>query len=100
MKEINILTDILGKTIKEISGAEEYSDIISLKFTDGTSTNLYHEHSCCEKVKIAGFIGDIEDLIGSPLLVAKEIIEIDCTNYTWMFYSFSTIKGSVVVCYY
>lgn len=110
MTTINILTDILGKTIKEISGAEQYSDIISLKFTDGTHADFFHEQSCCEQVKVEEIIGDIEDLIGSPLLVAEEITNIDNSElleskrldedsycYTWTFYKFSTIKGSITI---
>jgi hypothetical protein len=110
MTEINILTDILGKTIKEISGAEQYSDIISLKFTDGTSADFYHEQSCCEKVQVEEIIGDIEDLIAYPLLVAEEVTNIDNSelleskrfnvdidSYTWTFYKFSSIKGSVTI---
>jgi hypothetical protein len=104
MTEINILTDILGKTIKEISGAQKYSDIIVFLFADGARADFYHQQDCCEKVQVEEISGDIEDLIGSPLLVAEEITDIDnaepieeAESYTWTFYKFSTIKGSVTI---
>lgn len=53
--------------------------------------------------------GDVEDLIGNPLLLAEEVTHINETpeeaegiaepyeSFTWTFYKLSTIKGSVTI---
>ena len=64
---------------------------------------MYHEDDCCEKVEIEDIDGDLDDLIGSPLLVAEEV----CNNNsaasesgTWTFYKFATVKGYVTIRWY
>ena len=57
-------------------------------------------------------VGDIEDLIGSPLLMAEEVtneqninpagVEVpeDQDSFTWTFYKLATIKGYVTIRWY
>lgn len=56
-------------------------------------------------------VGDIEDLIGSPILLAEEITHDNINpngvdvpknqdSFTWTFYKLSTIKGSVTIRWY
>ena len=63
---------------------------------------FYHDQDCCECVRIYDIVGDIDDLIGSPMLVAEEVSgespsgwEGSDESYTWTFYKFATIKGYV-----
>lgn len=51
-------------------------------------------------------VGDLEDLIGNPILLAEEVVGGDTPedtdrkpseSYTWTFYKLSTIKGSVTI---
>jgi len=100
------IEDIVGKTPVEIhvvdSGYKD-NEIVFL-FDDGTACKFTHGHVCCEYVRIEDVNGDWEDLIGTPLLVAEERVSYDQTqldkydkSYTWTFYTFRSIKGSVDV---
>ena len=69
---------------------------------------LHHNQDCCESVTIEDIVGDLDDLIGTPLLVVEERVsqnedgteEQYCDSYTWTYYSFRTIKGSVDIRWY
>lgn len=90
-----------GKTIVKIKGAKRRSDEIRFHFSDGSVGKFYHQQECCEGVAVEDICGDIEDLIGSPLLMAEEASNVDETgNYesaTWTFYKFATKNGSVTI---
>ena len=64
---------------------------------------LYHDTDCCESVYVEEIIGDIEDLVGWPLLVSREDTNADdpgtCDgeSYTWTFYNFAPFKGYVTI---
>jgi len=64
-----------------------------------------HHQDCCESVYIESIVGDINDLINTPILIAEESngdTPADSTatpydSYTWTFYKFATFKGYVDV---
>jgi hypothetical protein len=66
---------------------------------------MYHSQDCCESVYLYDIIGDLEDLIGSPILKASEESnndDIEGTqtsddSHTWTFYHFATMKGYVTL---
>lgn len=67
---------------------------------------LYHEQDCCESVWIEDICGDLSDLEGTPILRCEQVDydgaalgEYD-ESFTWTFYKFATIKGSVDVRFY
>lgn len=96
------ISELLGKTITAVDGAEGH-DVLSFTVDDGTVYEFYHEQDCCESVAISEIIGDLKDLIGSPILEAEEISNVlhpapeNADSYTWTFYKFGTIKGHVNV---
>ena len=79
-----------------------------LRFTmdNGDQYIMTHLQDCCENVRIEDVEGDLNDLVGSPILQSEEVVgetpndwEADewQDSYTWTFYKFATIKGSVTL---
>lgn len=95
------LSGILGKTIVSVSGMFKESDEIILTFSDGEFVKFYHGQDCCETVDVEDVCGDPKDLIGYPLVVAREAIlerSDECGYHeTSTFYEFATNKGSVTI---
>ena len=65
----------------------------------GRTFHLHHVQDCCEDVIVESIVGDLSDLVGSPILLAEEASEQGPTNShessTWTFYKLATIKGYV-----
>ena len=98
---------LLGKTLTKIEGLEKGNDNVKFYCEDGTIYNMYHYQECCESVRIEDVIGDINNLIGYPLLIAEEINDKNGLplserhkRYKWTFYKLSTIKGYVTIRWY
>lgn len=95
---------LLGKTILEINVLNHnYDDSIEFICSDGSIFNMHHEQDCCESVTIEDIDGDIDDLIGSPITMAEEVVKDDenaSESGTWTFYKFATIKGYVTIRWY
>ena len=95
--------DILkGKTLSSIDG-EVGSDEIVFVTTDGERYRMFHDQDCCENVSLDDIVGDLQDLVGSEILLAEEVNgeipstfdEFEYESCTWTFYKFATIKGYV-----
>ena len=97
--------------IKEMQGKTfgiVFEDGERLVFENDTERYIfYHSQDCCESVYIESISGDLNDLIGVPLLLAEEVSSDDEgplneyeDSYTWTFYKFGTIKGYVDVRWY
>jgi len=101
------IDQLIGKIITEIINL---NDQIQFNCMDGSGYMMYHMQDCCESVVVEDIIGDLNDLIGSPILKASE----DCSNddpegyiyegyrdsWTWTFYNIATIKGHVTIRWY
>jgi hypothetical protein len=93
--------DVLqGKTLSSITGEVGSGEIVFVT-TNGDKYLMYHEQDCCESVSVEDIVGDLQDLVGSELLVA-EVVEGESPadfeayeSYTWTFYKFATRKGYV-----
>lgn len=91
-----------GKTLINISGADKGSDRIEFETIEEEQYVLYHEQDCCECVSVEDVVGNINDLLDSPLLESEEVNNSrepyeGGDSCTWTFYKLSTIKGSVVI---
>lgn len=98
-KEYKDISVLLGQTIVEIEG-KKGEDEIKIKTKDKNYL-MYHEQDCCECVEIEDIIGDLDDLIGSPITIAEEVSQEGEDNEwgtsTWTFYKLATIKGYVTI---
>lgn len=92
---------LLGKTFKDVYKTQDESgdDEIIFELDDSKFYKMCHEQDCCESVFIESVVGDLNDLIGSPILLAEESTREDNTveheSATWTFYKLATIKGYV-----
>lgn len=107
--KINILP-LVGKTVTNIEFAKLYeSDAVLFHTSDDIIYILWHDHDCCEKVSMKDVVGNIVDLINTPILMAEEIIEnnpnafpddFEYSSETWTYYKFATVNGYVTISWY
>lgn len=73
-------------------------------FENATDRYVFaHSQDCCEHVYIESIVGDVSDLVNTPILIAEESsgdTPADSNfraseSYTWTFYKFATFKGYV-----
>jgi hypothetical protein len=113
------ISELVGKTLVSV----EKHPVDELIFTcdTGEKYRMYHAQDCCESVTIDDINGDLETLVGSPILMAEEVSNEEFVkayesrfhkidgeyfkkdndgnympdSYTWTFYRFATIKGYI-----
>lgn len=99
-------SDLKGKTINKIVNNQDSIDF----YTDEYHYRMFHSQDCCESVVIESIVGYLDDLIGTPILMAElvesseyqdfqEKSEYD-ESFTWSFYKLATIKGYVDIRWY
>jgi hypothetical protein len=110
MRDYIDITELLGKTLIEINVDNDQDEIVFI-CDNGDKYKMYHEEDCCESVVIDDINGDLDDLIGLPILIAEVYTNenenpIDFTDteyqesFTWTFYKLATIKGFVDIRWY
>jgi hypothetical protein len=100
----NGMAQMLGKTFVRVSGDVGGYEM-TFETAEGQRFMFAHSQNCCESVDINDIVGDLQDLCGSPLLLAEEVEgetpvdfdEMDHESVTWTFYKFATRKGYVDV---
>ncbi len=100
--------DLAGKTLVSITGGVGDDEMI-LTTDTGERYKLFHDRGCCESVSVEDITGNLDDLIGSPLLRAEETTSGENPegvkmayqdSFTWTFYHLSTAKGTVTIRWY
>jgi hypothetical protein len=97
--------DLFGKTLISVT-VNDARDEIRFVTDDATTYLMWHEQDCCEGVSVESIVGDLADLIGTPILKAEESTsdtrpegvpapEWEPESETWTFYKLATIKGYV-----
>jgi hypothetical protein len=89
-----------------MTSVEEDGNTMTFVRDDGKRFMFYHDQDCCESCSIEDVCGDLSDLVGSPLVEAEEVSNADdppppenAESFTWTFYRFATVKGTVTVCW-
>ena len=99
----NDVNELVGQTLTKI---EHSGDEIYFHTEDNKVYKMYHYQDCCEDVSIEDICGNLDDLIGTPILMAEEITETGepkdkwDDSWTWTFYKFATNKGYVTIRWY
>lgn len=90
---------LLGKTLTAVIND---GDEVIFKVNDGSEYKLWHSQDCCEGVRVEEVIGDLDDLVGSPVIEAEEVESPQGDpapehpdSWTWTFYKLGTAKGFV-----
>lgn len=98
-----------GLTLAEVSVKEGgINDEVVFKTTKGREFVLFHDQDCCEYVAIEDICGDLEDLIGDPILLAEESTSENETppgfkppeypdSFTWTFYRIATVNATITI---
>lgn len=110
---VDPLSHLIGLTLKEVI-VNKQDDVITYTSECGQQFRMLHHNDCCETVYIEDVEGDINDLIGSPILVAETVQDAmqqamnliiplpekngECEQ--WTFYRLATAKGWVVIRWY
>ena len=98
------MAQMLGKTFVKVVGSVDGNEML-FETANGERFMFSHQQDCCERVDINDIVGDLEDLVGEPLLLAQEVQgetpvdfnEREYESVTWTFYKFATRKGYVDV---
>lgn len=104
--------DLKGCILSAVNNVDD--EVLLFTLDSGEAYILHHRQSCCESVLIDDIIGDLENLVGSPILMAEEAISKDVdplghewdenkyrnSSFTWTFYRLATVKGYVTICWY
>lgn len=101
------MKDLIGNTFAKVEKIND--DEIRFTTERGDRYAFYHYQDCCETVVVKDIVGDLDDLVGAPILEAEEISKSGdgyglsdeeeswgiSGTHTWTFYKFGTIKGHV-----
>jgi hypothetical protein len=91
------ISDMLGDVLVQIV-VDKFDASISF-YSPSKVWKMFHAQDCCEQVYIEEIIGDLDDLLWSPILLAERRTQKDSSQTSgigmWTFYELATNKGSV-----
>jgi hypothetical protein len=97
--------DLHGRILKDIS-VDYINNIITFITITDEVYRMEHYQDCCEDVCIEDIIGNPDDLIGLPILLADKSSSMENPrhehdeSFTWTFYRLSTNLGSLTIRWY
>lgn len=104
MANINELVGMTAVSVVREAAGGERDDNERLVFTieGGRRLIMTHDQDCCESVYIEDINGDLDWLVGAPIVSAIEASAREgdadqCDSSTWTFYRIATNKGTVVL---
>ena len=110
--KVLVSVDLVSVEDKGDESVEDKGDEMVFTLDNGEAYKLYHKQDCCESVSVEDVIGDLNDLVGSPILMAEEVSQKENPegvtktptkhqdSFTWTFYKLATIKGYVTIRWY
>lgn len=116
MPSYNQYTEIQAMKGVTFDRIVQTDDQLSFYENDEPRFVMYHSQDCCENVTIEDICGDLDDLIGSPILEAECVTDTDSPktetygnkgqysstdeSSTWTFYKLGTRQGHVTIRWY
>jgi hypothetical protein len=103
------VSELVGKTLVSVQHHTEDDDRIEFVTQSGETFVMHHSQDCCETVFVEDICGNLEDLVGSPIIQAEESSSeetpegVEEPSYRtddslmWTFYRLATAKGLVVI---
>lgn len=108
MNKARAFESLKGRTLTKIE--RDGNESLTFHCADGAVFKMFHDQDCCERVTINDVAGNLDDLIGAPILLAEEatskknpddvVADEYQESYTWTFYKLATIKGYVTIRWY
>lgn len=108
MKRKAEFKELIGHTLAAVELDRVDNDIVGIRFRIDPETEflLTHDQDCCESVYVESIVGDLQDLVGSPIIRSEEVNHENCEmpegiskechdSFTWTFYKLATRKGYV-----
>jgi hypothetical protein len=94
-------SSLVGKTLVHAAKTDMAGgEAILFETSDGERYRLFHHQDCCEDVRVDDICGDLEALLGEPLVMAEEASNEDTSDgesTTWTFYKLATPKEYVTI---
>ena len=92
------IPELLGHTLKSIGRPND--NVLDFYRADGKKVQMFHSQDCCEMVYLDDVVGDLDDLVGSPITVAEYYTHWGTPSYgdlQYTFYRLGTAKGFVTL---
>lgn len=94
--------DLRGETLTAVEGLKTGSEEVTLRTASGRAFRMWHNQDCCEFVRVEDVVGDVADIIGTPILLAEEAVSarepgLAEDGATWTFYKLATVRGDVTI---
>ena len=100
------LSNLIGMTMRSV---ERQGEEVIFEASTGERWHMYYEPDCCASCDIEDVVGDLDDLVGSPIRMAEVVTNYDNPtlddgyapeSFTWTFYKLATVKGYVTIRWY